>query len=1124
MRRPRRILGWIVGLLILLPLLAAGGVALAADTEPGQGFIATQLSKLTGGKVEVYGLSGSFPSELRAAKVELRDNDGPWLTIENLVLDLHPLSLVTKTLNLGRATASLVSVARLPASESTASTPSSSSSSYSLPVKIEIDQLRIAKLDLARPVAGEAASFFANGSLHLVSLEQGDVQLALRRLDADGAYDLNGKLDPAQVQAALTVKESAHGSVGSLAALPDLGPLSVDATLDGPRDAIATKLAVDAGQLTARANGTVDLVHSAADLSVQANAPAMSPRPDLSWQSIALDARVQGPFNTVQANGTLAIAALHAAGAAIQSIDAKVQGNAGQVGMHAEANGIQLPGPKPDALAAAPLVVDATVGLDAPTRPLTLSIKHPLVIAEGTAETGGALQAHSNVELPDLGPLAAIAGYDVQGHTKLTLTASQTGETIAFAASGPLAITGGMAPLPGLIGEEGTLALAGTETSSTVTVSKFTLDGKTLALAADGNLKSRVADVNLHTKLQDLAVLSPTLAGHVGVDAHVAGPLDDFGMTADVAGEVASPGVPSGSLTAHLEAQHLPKAPDGTLTARGTLDASALDLAVNVKQEAAGMRVDIGRADWKSAHASGALTLPQGATVPLGKLDLRMTHLADLRALTGKPLTGSFTASLETTERAGKQTATLKADAHDAGIAGTATIGRATLDAAVADPTTKPVVQAKLTADGIALSGMQAHARIDIAGPEDALGVKLAAGLRDFRGGDLDVTSKATVDVPGKATTLAALQAGWKGETLRLLAPAHIRYSPDVAVDRLLLGVRQATIDVAGRVSPTLDLTASIRDVTPELAKIAMPDLSAEGTLRADARLTGTPSRPVGTVRVAAGGLRMTGGATGGLPPASVIANVDLHGDSAQIDTRLNAGRDVSLTVTGRAPIPPSSGSLDLRTQGTLDLAFVNPILEVNGRHVRGRMTLDARIAGTMSAPQISGTARLARGEVQDYGVGARIQDINALIEADGTTIRIARFTGQAGKGTLGLTGTISPAAPGMPVDLHLVARDAEPLRSDLLTATISADLTVRGEIKNQLAATGGVTISHAEIRIPEHLPASVAVLDVRRPGEKPPPPPSPDPRSRSTSRCARPARSSCAAAGWSRSSAARST
>ncbi len=94
---------------------------------------------------------------------------------------------------------------------------------------------------------------------------------------------------------AIQADEPPHGLIAGAAQLPDLGAISVTASLDGPRDAVATRLAVTAGQLERRCPGHVDLVHNAANLTLDAHAPAMTPRPDVSWQAVALDARVQGP-------------------------------------------------------------------------------------------------------------------------------------------------------------------------------------------------------------------------------------------------------------------------------------------------------------------------------------------------------------------------------------------------------------------------------------------------------------------------------------------------------------------------------------------------------------------------------------------------------------------------------------------------------------------------------------------------------------------------------------------------------------------------------------------------------------------------------------------------------------
>ncbi len=81
-----------------------------------------------------------------------------------------------------------------------------------------------------------------------------------------------------------------------------------------------------------------------------------------------------------------------------------------------------------------------------------------------------------------------------------------------------------------------------------------------------------------------------------------------------------------------------------------------------------------------------------------------------------------------------------------------------------------------------------------------------------------------------------------------------------------------------------------------------------------------------------------------------------------------------------------------------------------------------------------------------------------------------------------------------MPVDLHLAMRRAQPLSSDLLTATLDADLSLRGQMQGRMDAAGKITVDRATIQVPDKLPSSVAVLDVRVPGQKPPPPPAPPP------------------------------
>ena len=305
--------------------------------------------------------------------------------------------------------------------------------------------------------------------------------------------------------------------------------------------------------------------------------------------------------------------------------------------------------------------------------------------------------------------------------------------------------------------------------------------------------------------------------------------------------------------------------------------------------------------------------------------------------------------------------------------------------------------------------------------------------------------------------------------------------------------MQQAVLEVAGRISPTLDLTASLRNVTPAVARTVDFDLQADGTLTMEARLSGTIDEPRGTVKVAANGLRMRTGAAARLPAANLTANAELDGESARVDLKLAAGSQASLDVAGRIPLS-KSGPVDVHADGTIDAAVANPILEVNGRRVKGKMTVDLHLSGTLDRPRIDGTLRIADGELQDYALGAHLTKIDALIEAAGDTVRIASFTADASPGTVSASGTVGVLAPGRPVDVKLTARNAKPLSTDLLSAVMDADVTLRGQSDKRVDAAGSIRISRAEINIPKALPQDVAVLDVRRPGQKAQPAPEPGP------------------------------
>ena len=1135
MRRAARWAGRVVGGMLLLAALLLAAVLGGSATQPGRAEIERLVPAVSGGMVRVTGLSGWLFGASRIDRVEVSDEHGVWLTIDDLTLDWSPLRLLGGEVMVHRLAADRVAVARRPVFSS----GSSSDNSVELPVRVDLAALHIGRVDLAASETGQAVgatpALTVDGAARLDALDRGTVRLAVHRLDGGrdggpgggpdggvdgaGAYMVDASLSPAGIHATLHLGEPAGGLIGSLAALPAIGAITADATLDGKLSAIATNVTLTAGQLRARVTGQVDAEGRAANLEVSADAPAMAPSADLSWRSIALKGHLNGSFDKPEASATLVAEGFTLGQAGIARITADIQGNAGRLTLSGALDGIRLPGPQPGLLAAAPLEVTATAGLDAADRPVTFRLQHPLFSIDGQAAIAGEQHAEVHIDVPEIAPLAAAGGVDVAGRAALTLHADRQGEDTHVAVQGSFGTTRAPGPVAALLGQETKLDVLAMLRGQTVRLSRMTVDSGAFSAGMTGTVKPGALDLDWRVAVVDLAAVSPTVNGPFSATGKATGSPDDLTVTADLSGKVGAAGIAPGDVNAQVTLAGLPNAPTGHVSAHGTLLGAPLELAIAAARENGAQdhgeqdhsgqdhgppahgapgnnyaRIEIERADWKSAHAEGTLLVGPGALLPQGQVSFAMTRLDDLQPLLGRALRGSVSGKLDSTAAGASLTLT----ATDAGLPGTATVARAILDAKIGDPTSQPSINGNLVLDGIAASGMGGSARLEAKGSLNALTLRLTATLPALQGAPAGIDAAATIDASAHTATITSVQADWKQVPIRLLAPARINFANGLSVEGLRIGLRQAVLEANGRVSPALNLTARLRDVPASLAALADPGLAMDGTLGAEATLTGSMARPGGTIRVTARGLRLTSGPARAMPAAALTATATLRGESAQLDLRATAGA-TQVTVTGTAPLA-GAGALDLHATGAVDLAMTDPLLTPAGRRARGKVSLDATATGTVAEPRVNGTVQLADGSFRDFAHGIDIESIGASVVADGGTVRVVRCTAKAGPGTIELSGSLDLMAPDRPLDLTLTAHNARPLSNDLLSATTDANLTLRGALGGSLTAAGRVFVRRADIRVPESLPSSVPTLNVRvagaarAAGAAPPPPAAPGP------------------------------
>lgn len=1077
MKRVGKIILTKAGFLVVLLLLCAATVVVVANTGPGRHLIERLAPWLTNGRVAINGLSGRFPDALRVAEITVADAHGAWLRIDQARLDWAPLRLLHGEALIETLAAAHIVVERLPER-------SSQSGSLTLPTRITVNDLRIDRLDLAPPIAGAAAALRITGGLHLASMQQGTIVLDAKRLDSAGSYKLSGTLTPDEIAVRVEASEPSQGLLSQAAGLPDLGPLSFSASLEGPRNAERARLSVSAGQLEAHGQGTIDLDGKTADVDLDGAAPAMTPRPDLRWRSVRLAVHLHGALASPRASGHIEIAALEAGGSGLDKLDADLAGDGGILDLSASLSGVRLAGAPADLFAAAPFVLHAEAVLNTPRRPVTLTLSHPLLALSGEADTGAAPKATITATLPSLAPYAAIGGAHLEGRAALTAKLVQQQETTQFGVDGTIAITGGLPAAVALVGDKAALVLTGSLSGADIVLDRVALDGRALHVAGKGGERGGEIDLGWQARLPELSALAATIAGRLSAQGRISGPLDALTVSARATGEAATGGLPTEAFTVSVQGQGLPSSPSGSLQAQGSLAGAPLALAIAATRQGDGtLDVALDRLQWKSVSGQGKLTLAPGATLSLGRLRLRIARLDDLAPLTGLAAEGSVDAMLDTVGSAGGAQARIVASGQHLALEG-GNVDRLMLDARVDDAGTHPTLAAVVNAEGVRRNAFTGNARLTADGTPQALALRLASVFQAPQG-QLKLSAAGAARLPQRDLQFGALQVDYAGETARLLAPARIGFADGVSLDNLRLGIGHAAVTLAGRLTPTLAVTIAAHNLTPALAKPFFPGFDGAGTLTLEGQFRGSLAAPQGTLRLSGHGLRLASNNLGGLPPADIDATATIADNAARIDARLGAGSRVHLQLAGTAPLR-SSAPLSLRLDGTADLAMLDPLLTPNGRTARGQVTIALGMTGTPAEPRASGTIRLARGSLQDLVQSIHLTDMSGVVEAEGDRLRIAQLTSRAGDGTVSLAGTMGLLRPETPIALTITARNARLPASDLLSTVMDADLTLEGQLPGTLRAAGTVRVNHAEVNLPDSLPQSVAVLNVRRPGAKP--------------------------------------
>lgn len=238
---------------VLLVLLIS--VPAMAQEEEDKGFLTTKIQELLSGAgrdVNIVGFQGALSSAASFDRLTIADDDGIWLTMEDVVLDWNRSALLRGRLVVQELSAARIDMPRLPKAEEETlpdaeATPFTFPKLPELPVSVDIDALNIAQLTLGAPLVGQAIQLQMNAR---ATLNDDGLDFAFKANRTDGqrgAFALTTTLsrDQDMLETLLTLSEQEGGIAASLLNIPQNPSVDLTVKTSGPLNDLVTVLTID---------------------------------------------------------------------------------------------------------------------------------------------------------------------------------------------------------------------------------------------------------------------------------------------------------------------------------------------------------------------------------------------------------------------------------------------------------------------------------------------------------------------------------------------------------------------------------------------------------------------------------------------------------------------------------------------------------------------------------------------------------------------------------------------------------------------------------------------------------------------------------------------------------------
>lgn len=218
-----------------------GGRDREEEEEESDGFLTGFIQDLLsapGRTVRIRDISGILSSEASIGQIEVSDDEGVWLRIDDVVIDWSRAALFLRRIDISSLQIGEIEYLRppLPPEDAPPTLADAAAEPFTLPelpLAVRVAELAIGEINLGEPVFGQAATLTAEG---FATLEGGalDTELAIRRLDDPGGsltLDAAFSNETRELALDLALSEPEGGIVASM--LDIEGRPAIEMTLAG---------------------------------------------------------------------------------------------------------------------------------------------------------------------------------------------------------------------------------------------------------------------------------------------------------------------------------------------------------------------------------------------------------------------------------------------------------------------------------------------------------------------------------------------------------------------------------------------------------------------------------------------------------------------------------------------------------------------------------------------------------------------------------------------------------------------------------------------------------------------------------------------------------------------------